>query len=358
MNKQLFFIAAGLMALTACTSEVEIEVSPTQANAIGFENVVNKSSRAVDGDLTNKLFDKFLVYGYYTKPGMTTPIQIFNGVPVNAVKDASGKVTGWSYSGTRYWIPDCEYFFYAYSCGNTELASTFGTPGMSLFDQVSSTVDSRSLIIKQYRCDSEHNHDLVTAENEGIKAIDKGNPKVALPFTHALCKVKAEFSTDLPEGYEVYITNVYLTSYYRYGDFNAGTGAWTNFSGKDVNYPITLNVLADANQNFVTNQSTSKLATSEAFFIPKIYDGGKSENVELHFSIEVKKGGESVLQRKIYGTWSPQWNRGNIYQYNINISGSTAGIEAIVFAAEQSLEGNQDWVESGQVDMVFGVDAI
>lgn len=357
MNKQLFFIAAGLMALTACTSEVEIDVSPTQANAIGFENVINKSSRAVDGDLTNKLFDKFLVYGYYTKPGMTTPIQIFNGVPVNATKDSEGKVTGWTYSGTRYWIPDCEYFFYAYSCGNTELASSYGIPGMSLFDQVSSSVDSRALIIKQYRCDSEHNHDLVTAENEGIKATNTGNPNVALPFSHALCKVKAQFSTDFPDGYEVYVSNVYITSYYRYGDYNVGTANWTNYSGKDTNFPISLNIIADPNKNYVTNQPESKLKTTEGFFIPKLYDALNSDNVELHFSIEVKKDGSSILQRKIHGTWSPQWNKGNIYQYNINISGSTAGIEAIVFAAEQSLEGNQDWTESGQVDMVFGVDA-
>lgn len=350
-------MAAGVMALAACTSEDVVDVSSTQGNAIGFENVVNKATRAVDGDLSLKTFDKFLVYGYYIKPGMTTPIQIFNGVPVTAVKDEDGTISKWTYAGTRYWVPDCDYYFYAYSCADVELASGNGNPGMSLFDPKNTTVDGRSLIIQQYRCDADHNHDLVTAENENIVAKEEKNPLVSLNFSHALCKVKAEFTTDFPEGYEVYVSNVYVTSYYRLADFNVGTSTWSNFGGRDNTNPIQLNVLAETGKNFVTNKAGSELTTSEAFVIPKLYDTANSENVELHFSIEVKSNKKTILERNIHGTWSPQWVKGNIYQYSINISGSTAGIEPIVFAAEQSLSGNTSWGEATQVNMVFGIDA-
>lgn len=350
-------MAAGAMALAACTSEDVVDVSTTQGNAIGFENVVNKATRAVDGDLSLKTFDQFMVYGYYLKPQMTTPIQIFNGVPVTATKDGDGNITGWSYAGTRYWVPDCSYFFYAYSCANTELGSGFGSAGMSLFDQVNTSVDSRALILQKYLCDQNHNHDLITAENETITAAEKNNPQIALEFSHALCKVKAEFTTDFPAGYEVYVSNVYVTAFYRYADFNVGKGEWSNFGGKDNANPISLVVQADTNKNFVTNKADSKLSTSEAFIIPKIYDAVNNDNVELHFSINVKKDGALILQRNIHGTWSPQWKKGNIYQYSINISGSTAGIEPIVFAASQSLTGNQDWSDASEVEMVFGVDA-
>lgn len=350
-------MAAGLVTLAACTSEDVYDVSPSQGNAISFENVINKPTRLVTGDLNSATFDQFLVYGYYLKPQMTTPIQIFAGVPVTASRDGEGNITGWSYSGTRYWVPDCSYFFYAYSCADTELGSGFGTAGMSLFDQVNTSVDSRALILQKYLCDQSHNHDLVTAENESITASETGNPQVSLEFSHALCKVKAEFTTDFPDGYEVYVSNVYVTSFYRYADFNVGKGEWSNFGGKDNSNPVILVVQAEPEKNFVTNKADSKLLTSESFIIPKLYDAVNNDNVELHFSIDVKKDGALILQRNIHGTWSPQWKKGNIYQYSINISGSTAGIEPIVFAASQSLTGNQDWSDTSKVEMVFGVDA-
>lgn len=350
-------MVAGAMALASCTSEDVVNVDAVQGNAIGFENVLSKPSKAIEGDLNLSTFDQFMVYGYYLKPGMTTPIQIFNGVPVSASKDNDGNITGWGYAGTRYWVPECTYYFYAYSCADTELGTGFGIPSMSLFDQVNTSIDSRALILQRYLCDQTHNHDLITAENENILALEKKNPDVALKFSHALCKIKAEFTTDFPDGYEVYVSNVFLTSYYRIADFNVGKGEWSGFDGKDNTSPISLNILAEKDKNFVTNSSTSKLATSEAFIIPKLYDTKINENVQLHFSIDIKKEGNVILQRNIHGTWSPQWKMGNIFQYSINISGSTAGIEPIVFATSQSLSGTQDWSDAGKVEMVFGVDA-
>ena len=76
--------------------------------------------------------------------------------------------------------------------------------------------------------------------------------------------------------------------------------------------------------------------------------------------VETKEGKvfETVLERNIVGTWSPQWVKGNLYTYNINIAGSAAGVEPIVFAAEQSLSGNGSnaWDTSTSLNMVFGVD--
>ena len=357
MRKHLFFLALGAMMLTACTSEEVIDVSSTHSNAIGFANVVNKSSRAVDGDLTNNSFDNFLVYGYYTKPGMSTPIQIFNGLPVQkTIKKVNGKdVQTWVYNDVRYWVPGCTYFFYAYSCADIALSADKGSPAFSLFDGTNPSVDDRALTLKQYLCDANHQHDLVTAENESILATEKGNPEVSLGFTHALAKMKAVFSTDFPQGYKIYVSNVFISQFYNRADFNVGTGIWTNFAGDLVNPPtIALSVPQNA---YVENVAGSEVTTSEAFIIPKLYDTKNSENVKLHFTIVITKDGETVLERNIIGTWSPQWVKGNIYRYNINITGSSAGIEPIVFAAEQTLSGTGSWDSSTQLNMTFGVDA-
>ncbi len=353
MKKHLFFLAAGALALTACTSEDVVEVSRTQSNVIGFENVVNKSSRAVDGDLDNTTFDNFYVYGYYTKPGMATPIQIFNGVAVHKTMESGS--SKWEYSGKRYWVPGCTYYFYAYSCADIALANGMGSPAFSLFDATNPNVDNRALTLTQYICDSNHQHDLVTAENESITALESGNRDVSLSFSHALCKAKAVFTTDFPDDYKVYISNVYFSGFYNQADFNVGTGNWSGFTSKGENTPyVMLNVPANS---FVENKAGSEVTTSEAFLIPKLYDTSKNENAQIHFTIAVMKDNETILERNIVGTWSPQWVKGNIYRYTIQISGSTAGIEPIVFAAEQSLSGNDSWDSSTQVNMVFGVDA-
>lgn len=348
MKKHLFYLAIGLLTLTACTSEDVIDVSPTQGNAIGFANVINKNTRAIVGDLTNSSFDNFLVYGYYTKEGMTTPIQIFNGVPVKKSKDAAGK-DQWTYDGVRYWVPNCTYNFYAYSCADIELSKGMGSPAMTLTNQ--STLDGRALSIFQYLCDGTHQHDLVCAENDGILALEKGNPQVALNFEHALCKVKAVFTTDFPAGYMIKVSNVKITEFDNLADYNVGSKTWSEY--KDENAPY-INMAIEEKKDIVTNAPNSSVETAEVFLIPKHY--ASTEYVKLHFSIEITKDNEVVLQRNITGAWSPQWDRANIYKYNINITGSSAGIEPIVFAASQSLSGNSDWDTSGEVNMVFAVD--
>lgn len=355
MKKHLFLPALVAIALAGCTSS-EVLDEGVQSNAIGFTNVVNKSSRgAVEGDLTNTTFTDFWVYGYYTQHGKTTPIQIFNGVPVHK------EGTTWTYSGTRYWVPGCNYFFYAYSCADISLANGMGTPAFSLFDDTNPTVDDRALSLLGYVCDSSHQHDLVTAENENVLALEKDNPDVSLSFSHALCKIKAVFTTDFPVGYKVYISNVYVSFFYNMADYNIGTSTWSNYS-RNMTNPASVVLSVPAN-SYVQNDgsSTTGVTTSEAFFIPKLYDTKNSENVRLYFTIRITKtdnGTETdILERNIFGTWSPQWNKGNIYKYNINITGSSTGIEPIVFAAEQSLSGNDSWDNSTQVSMVFGVDA-
>lgn len=350
MKKQLFSLAAGILTLTACTSEEVTDVSSTQGNAIGFENVVNKNTRVgVEGDLTSKTFDTFLVYGYYTKENVATPIQIFNGVPVTKGKDSKGNEI-WTYDGQRYWVPKCTYYFYAYSCADIALSTGKGSPVLTLTNET--TVDGRALAIFQYLCDGTHQHDLVTAESEGIIASDKGNPQVALKFTHALCKIKADFTTDFPAGYQVKISNVKISEFYNKADFNVGTGAWSTYSAPQEGGQYTL-LAVDENKNTCTSAANSNVETAEIFMIPKQYTN--TENVKIHFTIEVSKDGQVVLDRNITGTWSPKWDKGRIYKYNINITGSSAGIEPIVFAASQELNGNE-WDTSTEVSMVFGVD--
>lgn len=364
MKKHLFFMAAGVMALAACTSEDVVDVSATQGNAIGFENVVNKASRAdgdaVSGDLaTGVNFDKFLVYGYYTHNGSFTPIQIFNGVPVTAVKGEDNKISGWTYDETRYWLPEHRYYFYAYSCADIELDNTKGEPTFDL------TADTPTLMINNYLCDDTHQHDLVTASNtnsgNGILALETQNPLVALGFKHALCKAKVKFTTDFPKDYKVVVENVYISSFDNKANFDVKAQAWDGYVHSD-NSKVTLTLPADKNY-LMTSDAEDNITTSEAFLIPKEYKS--DESVKLHFTLKIYKvdkdaEGKEVatwlIDRKMVGTWAPQWVNGNRYQYDITLTGKNSGIEPIVFAAEQSIEAGGEWGGTTQVSMTFGVE--
>lgn len=350
MKKNLLFLAAGAMTLTACTSEEVVDVSTSQGNAITFENVINKSTRAdgVVGDVGTGNFDTFFVYGYYTKDDMPTVISIFNGETVTKA-NASNK---WEYSGeTRYWLPDYSYQFFAYSCGDIKIDSD---NGKGLPDYTLAGTPTLTLI--DYLCDNNHQHDLVTAKNGPYTAEPAGNQPVTLSFNHALCKIQAVFVTDFPSDYHVYVSDVYLSSFDNKGDFDVRTGLWSDWKGSNAN-PIVDLYLPDNSYVQSAGDDHKSISTNEVFLIPKFYDSNKKETVQLHFKVTITKDGQNILEKKIVGTWSPEWEKGTKYKYSINITGKSTGIEPIVFATEQSIDNNGNtWGNTQTVNMTFSPD--
>ena len=209
MKKQLFYLALGAIALSACTSEEVVDVSVPQSKAIGFENVVMRQSRAdqaIPGDLTNANLDKFLVYGFYTRENETAnPIQIFSGEAVTRENDGT-----WTYKNTRFWVPGATYHFFAYSCADIALDNTFGTIGLDL----NSVGDSRQLIMSNYRCDSKHNHDLIYAQAKDIVGLaisesdQTPNSNVSFNFEHILSKIDVIFTSEFSADYDIVIKDM------------------------------------------------------------------------------------------------------------------------------------------------------
>ncbi|MDE5869138.1 MAG: fimbrillin family protein [Muribaculaceae bacterium] len=344
MNKHLFYLALGATALTACTSEEVVDVS-RQSNTIGFENAVLKQSRAdaQQGDLTTENLDKFMVYGFYTKESQAAnPIQVFGG-------DAVTKQNGvWTYSGTRFWVPDATYSFFAYSCADIALDNNYGTVGLDL----NATGADRQMIITNYRSDAYHNHDLIYAQNKEIKALAKTddnpnpNPNVAFKFSHVLTKIDAIFTSEFSEDYDVVIKDVRIVNFRNIGTFSQTKG-WGTTPERDFRFESSISMRMEfptADGTGVANATqsqTQKPKTSYRYVIPFKYN---YTDVQLNFTIEVYKGKNHtsenlVLSRNMEGHWAPQWEQGYYYTYNITLTGTVANLQPIVFEVAQDMNG-------------------
>lgn len=358
MKKQFFYLTLGAAALSACTSEEVVDVS-VQSNPIGFENAVMKQSRADAqlGDLTTDNLDKFMVYGFYTKESqVANPIQVFGG---DAVTKQNGK---WTYSGTRFWVPDATYSFFAYSCADVALDNNYGTVGLDL----NATGADRQLVITNYRCDAHHNHDLVYAQNKEIKALPKTdknptpNANVSFKFSHILTKIDAIFTSDFSSDYDIIIKDVRIENFRNVGTFSQTKG-WGTTPDRDFRLEsnITMRMEFDTTDGIgVANAAHTALSqkpkTVPRYVIPYKYN---YTDVQLLFTIEVYKGKNHtsenlVLSRNMEGHWAPKWEQGYYYTYNITLTGTVANLQPIVFEVAQDMN---DWTPSSSTatDITF-----
>lgn len=348
MKKHLLYLVAGALALSACTSE-EVYDESIQNNAIGFQNVVSKQSRGDVADITYNSIKQFYVYGYYTMPSYEgNPIQIFDAESVtrpDLTKD------DWNYDHTRYWVPTATYYFYAYSCNNTYLREQFGLFAMNMSG---STPNERALKISEYRCDDKHQHDLVFASKEGVKAEMSGNAPVNFKFQHLLTKVDAKFTSKFPAEYDVVISEVRFENICNIGWYNPNSGWYKVERDEDATENPKVYLLSQEDGSITATAGKSTPTTCSAVVLPWTYND-ISNNVTIKFKVAVnttipgKDGApdivENILTRDLSGTWSPDWKMGYKYTYNIAISGSTTKLEAIAFTTITDSDGQAvtDW---------------
>lgn len=333
MAKRLLLLAAGAIALTACTSEDVVEDVAASRNIIKFDNVVNKHSRAVEDLILNNL-NKFYVFGFYTMPENDNHAHaIFNNEEVK--KEGSG----WSYGNNyRYWVPGATYYFYAYSCGSvSKLSEDYGDFSVDMDDEGTGNgkpATARVLEIDNYLCDYTHQHDLIFAASTPYKAGDGVNSDVSFTFNHILSKLTAKFTSSFSKEYTLVIENVRIENICNQGDYKFTSG-WTNVhrkSGTPIVYlqnttgtgikkpEASLDV---KNETVTIDDKTVQafVTTQSAYVIPHKYadnDSGKKD-VYLKFTVKLMYGNDFVVSKGLTATFQPEWKDGYSYIYNINV---------------------------------------
>lgn len=359
MAKRLFYLAVGVLALTACTSEDVVEDVVASRNLIKFENVVNKPSRA--GDLTTINLSQFNVFGFYTMPGNAVVAnEVFDDVTVTRQDDGKWKYTG----DDRYWVKDAKYYFYAYSCGSvTKLSTDYGKFSMNMESGL--TAADRSLMINNYVCDNTHQHDLIYASNTGATETDKfagivgkdaSNDPVGFQFKHLLSKVKARFTSKFSSEYKVVVRNVSIRNIRNVGTYNSASG-WTKVERKEGEQPfVYLLNTSDASINPIefknekdTHGNQVYAETNTAYVLPYRYSGDEEANtfVNIYFELDLYYGTDKVMTKILTGKFNPTWIEGYSYIYNVEVSGSTTGMEVITFTTATDRDGNivTPWTE-------------
>lgn len=348
MVKHFFYLAVGALALTACTSEELVDEVTTNNNLIKFEKVVNKTSRAAE-ELTNGTLKQFNVYGFYT---IGENAEVANEVFDNtSIVYSAG---GWDYekaADIRYWVPGAHYYFYAYSCGNTtKLGSNYGS--FSLDTEGKKPVSERTLKITDYKCDADHNHDLVFASCE-VEGQTTGNTPVSFQFKHILSKISAQFTSKFHKDYDVVIKNVYIKNICNQADYDLSS-TWTDAvrDGEEPTvYLLNTEATTDADAAISVNNVTVKndegadvqktAASQIAFVIPVNYNNlSDNKEVTISFDVDVIYDGESAITATLTGKFIPNWKEGFSYVYNIEVSPASVGLEAIMFTTVMDEEGN------------------
>ena len=339
--KKVLLLSAAVLAMTACSNTDVIEEGALQqTNAIGFQSMVNKGSRALDATS----FSKFYVYGSYTL-NSTNTIGIFNGVEVTKGVDE------WTYNDLRYWVKDGVYRFYGYRNDNSPLT---GNEGSADFGSTTGILN-----INNYVADATHQKDLVFTKSESYTGKENGNPTVSMQFSHALARIMVTFKSGFPAGYDMAISNVCVKGLYTIGCYKSESmtveHAWiadTDSKADEsapIKPPFTDNSVAKAADG--TNDAVD-VTSGFAYVIPCTYT---DKQVSISFNMNVTHNGVQILGRKMQVNWAPKWESNKSYNYNLTVNGSAAGLEPIKFSASIS-----DW-ETGTPttpDMTLGADYV
>lgn len=347
-----FLSAATLVALTtACSSSEILEEGPalqTGAISFGTTNIANASRAAVTGTLSNDNFSTFFVFGSYNTSALGT-VTIFSGDQVT--KQANGD---WTYSDTRYWLPEATYNFYAYSCGNSgENSSTNATP----------VLDGK-LRLENFKMHG--THDLIYAEATGISGADNSqNPqKVNMEFRHILTRVKFSFHGNVPgNDYKMRISDVKLENLLNEATYDGEF--WDKYNKKDGELAISFS----GTDNLVPVTGTDNLECIPVFVIPNqryIENYNDNNYVDLIFTMvierDVVKDGvtttEPVLTRTVKAQWEPNWAQGKSLNNVINIKFNEAtGLKPIEFSASivKPTDKDDTWIdeEGGLSNITF-----
>ena len=313
MKRTLFAALTGVVVLAGCAKTEVTEVSDNRA--ISFSNFVTNSVKSID-EKTD--LNKFYVYG-----GFDGTWNLFDG------EEVTYNGTNWEYTPVRYWVPNNEYYYAAYSNNN----------GNGNVSDVTFSETTHELTFN-YSNNSAATDDLIYATSGLQQWNGTGDaPEVPFNFKHILSKVAFQFSkaADL-NGVELSITNISFKNYI--------DGIFTGQTITGNQYPIdcwsVTNTLGSLNftEPIVLLEDGETQNTAYYVVIPQKLTEDNVVEFNVTFSIPNEDGvvdNESEDTKtipctvKINDTEGNNWKPGHVYLYSAVIDAENLDLDPIVF---------------------------
>lgn len=373
MKKNFLIGLAATAILTGCSKDETMEMASQKA--IGFETFVNKSTRAIDNDVTNSTIAAFKVYGFLNTPAA----KVFDGTKV------TGSYGGtWSYTPEQYWTTDGKYWFAAVAClqmkENTYTSDAYTltwpteltTEGKCYGPNI--TFDNNAASAKQ---------DLVYAFNgartNGSPSPEPGsgyiaptssadNIDVSFSFKHLLSRVKFVFTNEGGNDQTILrITSLKITDAYQTGSISTNQTNGEGIEESEIAWIGNAELTVEFNEQDIAGNDTGTGATAEndyRYLIP-----GQSEftitftaqffaadgNTELSKSKTFTFDGEDGNLAKVTIGKDAEGNENTIqkgYSYVFKASLSRQDVESKeLLPITFTVESVEDWVTENETEL-------
>lgn len=375
--KKIFLIGLAATAiLTGCSKDETMEMASQKA--IGFETFVNKSTRAVDNDVTNSTIEAFKVYGFLNIPAA----KVFDGTKVTRSYGST-----WSYTPEQYWTTDGKYWFAAVACLQMKEDSyisdayTLTWPNLLTEEKCygpNMTFNNETANAKQ---------DLVYAFNgartdgspspepgSGYTAVTSESDNVAVPFNfkHLLSRVKFVFTNEGGNDQTILrITNLKITDAYSKGSISTDQTSGKGIEESDILWPRldnASNLTVEFDQQDIKGNETGTGATATAENDYRYLIPGQSEftitftaqffaadgNTELSKSKTFTFGGKDENLAKVTIGKDAEGNENTIqkgYSYVFKASLSRQDVESEkLLPITFTVESVEDWVTEDKTE--------
>lgn len=298
MKKNLTMLAIAAIVATGCTESEVIEQSSRMA--IGFDTYIGKNTRGVPNMSTT--FPIGSTMGVFTTKTGSATNDVMNNQLVTKITG-----TGWAYSPMKFYEINSTYTFNAYApylTSDKNIASELAFTNYVVSTDISKQVDL------MYADDV-----IVAVDGTGNLTVG-GAPadNVKFTFKHALSQVKfsAKLKTAPEEGDVVQVASVSIASIKSTGTFTFITSIWNVDETPKVNYSLAPTTPVVLNEN-----AMSLLGDAGGDVMMLLPQSGTDVKVTLYLNIT--KGGKTSNQTVDATIASLNWERSNIYHYQITV---------------------------------------
>jgi len=377
MKKSFFMLGMALVALTSCSESEVLETvdDSRQTSAIDFGTWVGNVTRADDTENPELTALKagnsagFYVHGKYVSDvAKAEENEVFDGKSESShvfwseTATAEGTVGSWGYSPINYWSANSTYKFAAYAPklpSGTTSSFDYNTNKLTITNFVANGTDNL-LVAATGALDSDN---YITA-----KDAKETQPEVKFNFKHALSKVTFTFKNGWRNNVTMTLGDITLK-----GVNNTGTLTTPELLQSVAGVGANDWVLTDATGSYkYTDASTTPVnimsmavygeqKTFVCYLLPQTLSRETGNEIKLSFSVTVlnenkggpdldgKGGHTTTLEIPLPVTTVTEWVPSMAYNYVVEISGSTFGLNPIQF----KVESVEDWGTKEDID-IFG----